>query len=128
MSSKIASSFALYSTRTKRIRQARLPQVSHAIRHSKKTRIPSEIDYNTRTLFGTHKTHVLSEIDYKSPCSIRQAHKTHMLSKANHKSRTLFGTHRNVHVKKDCLNFRTIFGAHRKRTCQERLTTSLALF
>ena len=60
VSSKIASSLTLYSSRTKRMCQARLPQVSHSIRH---------------------------------------AHKTHMFSKADFKSHTLVGTHRNAHVK-----------------------------
>ena len=35
-------------------------------RHAQKTHMSNEIDYNTRTLFGTHKRHMSSEIDYKS--------------------------------------------------------------
>lgn len=107
----------------------------------------SEFDYNTRTPFGTHKTHMSSETDYNT--------------------RILFGMHQNAHVKGDCpslqldstrtethmlseiassphsiwhaqkthskmlkgidFKFRTIFGTLRNPTCQVRMTC-LTLF
>ena len=39
----------------KRICKAKLPQVSHSIQHAQKTHMSSEIDYKSCALFDTHK-------------------------------------------------------------------------
>ena len=52
---RLNASFALYLARTETHTQARLPQVSHYIWHTQKTHMLSEIDFNTRTLFGTKR-------------------------------------------------------------------------
>ena len=120
--SKIASNLALYSSRialvfysasTKRICQVRLTtslvpysarvqnahvkegwlQVSYSIRSRKETCMPSEFDYNTRTPFGTHKTHISSENDH----STRNLFGMHM-SKKIASSLQLYSTRTETHM------------------------------
>ena len=149
---------SLFSTLRKHTCQVRLLQVSHFIRHDQKTHVKqdwllslalystriapqhaqkthmsSEIDYNTRTLFGTHtqnahfkqgwlqvsysiqhtqKTHMPSEFDYNTRTPYG-THKTHMSSEIDYNTLTLFDMQKNARVKGDRLKSCTLFETYR---------------
>ena len=147
----MSTNFGSYLQSTPRIFKVTLPQVSLSIRHLQKTHMLIEIDYNTRTLlighaenahvkqdwiksrtlFGTHRNFtsqmsmtcrtLFSALGKRTCKLIQRAQKTHMSIKVDYKCHSLFGKHR----KRTC---QVRLGTHRKCTCQVRLTSSLALY
>ena len=70
--------------------------------------VSSKIDFNTRTLFGTHRiAHVKKDWMQVS----------HLIRCAQKRI-----------CKQDCIKSRTLFGTYRKRTCRVRLTSTLVLY
>ena len=88
---RLTTSLVLYSTRTKTHMSSKIAlsfahikygwrrghtQKTYPIRHAQKTHMSSKIDYNTRTLFGTHETGMSSVNDFLH--SVQRTQKTHM--------------------------------------------------
>ena len=111
----------------KRTFQKRLPQVSHFIRHAQKNAHVGEIINKLVLCSARTDTHTSSEINYNNR-TLLGTHRIAYVKQDRLKSRTLFGTYKKRACRWNCLQTLTLFGTHKTRMVSKADVRSRTLF